>query len=250
MHDKAEAFRARVLAAELTRFRGSSPRPLGPPGVELDYGPREARFAAEVLGPGPARAQAALHALGDPDDPRGTGRRELALEVAYQEYAAHRLEGALALGEALSKDLGDVESALLWLRSASLAGRVEDARREVAAREQGAPVAAAIEFDLLDAQLALAREEPGAARRALGRALALGSSRALVEIAWLELEERRSAAAARWLAGELDASAAQGREPRRRAWIGFALAQLPPQSADSSPDAPPAVRPPGGETRP
>jgi hypothetical protein len=251
VHDQAEAFRARVLAAQIARCRGASPPPLAAPGSAPEYGPREARFAAEVLAPGPLRAKAALAALGDRADPRGRSVRELALAVAREEYEARRLDGASALAAALAGDPADVAAALLSIRCASLAGRTEDARRQAAERGAAALAASpAIEYALLEAELALAREEPGAARRALGRALALGSTRAVLELAWRDLEEGEAARAAGILPATLRGNPAPGSADRSRAWICFALAQLPSYKADSIPDTPRAAGRAGGETRP
>jgi hypothetical protein len=229
-HDQAEAFRARVLAAQLARYRGAAPRPIAAPAIALEYGPREARLAAEVLAPGPARARAALEALGDPADPRGTARAELALAVAREEYEARRLEGAGALAAALASES---EAFLLWMRCESLAGRSADARAKAAERESRAAPMEAAELALLQAELALAREEPGAARRALGRALALGSDRALLELAWRDLEEGPRARAGSLAARVLHGASAPAGE-RSRAWLCFALAQLPPGKAHSA----------------
>jgi hypothetical protein len=249
-HDAAETFRARVLAAQLARCRGSTPRPVAAPAGALEYGPREARLAAEVLAPGPARAQAALVALADPADPRGSARRELALAVAREEYEARRLEGARALAAALAADPSDLEATRLWSQSECLAGRGAEARAQAAGREAVSAPAQAIEFALLGADLALACEEPGAARRALGRALALGSRRALLELAWRDLEEGQPARAAGLLASDLRRGAPAAAEERGRAWLCFALAQLPPYKADSPPDAPRRAGLQGGETPP
>jgi hypothetical protein len=250
VHDPAEAFRARVLAAQLARCRGVVPRPISAPAAALEYGPREARFAAEVLAPGAARAQAALAALQDPADPRGGSRRELALSSAREEYEARRLPGARALAEALAAERSDLEATLLWIRCESLAGRVGEARRIAAERGAGAAPAAAIELDLVESELALAREEPGAARRALGRALALGSTRAVLELGWRDLEEGQSARGAELVAALLRPGSAAPAEERSRAWLCFALAHLPPQRSDSNPKTPRAAGPAAGETQP
>jgi len=249
-HDPAAAFRSRVLLAQLARYRGAAPGPLGPPGVELEYEPREARLAAEVLAPGPARARAALYALRDPADPRGTARRELALAVAREEFQARRLEGANALAFAMAGDPADVEAALLWLRCESLAGRAGEAERQASERGSRAAPGAAIEFALLECELALAREAPGAARRALGRALALGSNRAMLALAWREYEEAQRARAAVLLAQCLQGSPALAPGERARAWTCFALAQLPSYKADSLHDSPRPIGPAGSETHP
>ena len=227
VHDAAEGFRARVLAAQLARFRGAAPRPLAAPPVALDFGPREARFAAEVLVPGTWRAQAALAALADPADPRGSSRRALAHAVAREEFAARRLEGATALAARLAQEPDDTAAVVLWLSCQSLSGRTEEARRAIA------ELPASIELALLESELALARQEPGAARRALGRALALGSSRAALELAWRDLEEGQAPRAAELAAGCLRGSAPAAGVDRSRAWRCFALAHLPPHKADS-----------------
>ncbi len=250
VHDAAEGFRARVLAAQIARCRGATPRALAAPPVALDFGPREARFAAEVLVPGSWRAQAALAALQDPADPRGSSRRTLAFAVAREEYEARRLEGASALAGALAVESADTESALLWLRCESLAGHQEQARLAAAEREARSEPAAAIELALLESELALAREEPGAARRALGRALALGSPRAVLELAWRDLEEGQPARAAGLVSGSLHGPLPASGEDRSRAWLCFALAHLPPHKADSEPDTSRVPGRAGGETQP
>jgi hypothetical protein len=241
VHDAAEGFRARVLAAQLARFRGAAPRPLAAPPVALDFGPREARLAAEVLVPGTWRAQAALAALADPADPRGSSRRALGFAVAREEFEARRLEGATALAARLAEDPADLAATRLWLSCQSLGGRTEEARHAIAEREARAEAAAAIELALLESELALARQEPGAARRALGRALALGSSRAALELAWRDLEEGQLPRAASLASGCLRGGAQAADPDRSRAWLCFALAHLPPHKADSNR---------GGETHP
>jgi len=249
-HDAAAAFRARVLLAQLARFRGAASGPLAAPAVELEYEPREARLAAEVLAPGPSRARAALRALQDPADPRGTARRELALAVAREEFQARHLEGADALAFALAGDPADLEAGLLWLRCESLAGRAGEAARQAFERGSRAAPEAAIEFALLEGELSLAQEAPGAARRALGRALALGSNRAMVALAWREFEEGQGARAAGLSSRCLQGSPALPPGERARAWTCFALAQLPSYKADSLHGSPRTLGRAGSETQP
>lgn len=237
VHDQSEVFRARVLAAQLARLRGASPHALAPPAIAMDYGPREARFAAEVLASGPARELAALAALRDPADPRGTQRRALALAVAHEELDARRIEGASQLASALAEDPADLSAALLAIRCASLAGHASAAQELLDRRARSAAPEAAVELALLESELALAREEPGAARRALGRALALGSARAQLALAWRDLEEGSALRGATLASSWLRETPAGGAEARSRGWICFALALLPPGKAHSVPES-------------
>ncbi len=238
VHDRAEAFRARVLMAQLERWRGNQPRALAAPGTQIDYAPREARLAAEVLAPCEDRAAAALAALKDAADERGVDRRALALRVAQEELRACRLQGAQALGEALAETRNDLPAVLLVVRCESLSGHAARAEQRLTAQRQSAAGAEAIALDLLEAELALAREEPGAARRALGRAWAAGSPAAALGLAARDLEEGQCARAARLPAGLLTDGSGLERGSARRAWIAFGLALVPPSKANSASGGP------------
>ena len=231
-----------MLKLGQTSFLG----PLRSRADQLDY----VRFYAHLHALVDAKVGRLLAALGDPADPRATARRELALAVAREEFEARRLEGASALAAALAADPADLDAALLWMRCESLAGRRENASARAAEREAGAAPAAAAEFALIGAELALAREEPGAARRALGRALALGSARALLGLAWRDLEEGQVGRAASLCAASLTGVPALAAAERSRAWLCFGLAHLPPHKADSIPTSPRPARPASGETPP
>lgn len=237
VHDRAEAFRSRVLLAEIERWRGAQPRGLGAPGVEMDYQPREARFAAEVLAPGSARADAALRALRDANDPRATQRDDLALAVAREEYGALRLEGALALAAEIEERTHAGAATQLALRCESLLGRGPQAEERLAraARRASGP---APELDVLAAELALAAGEPGRARRCLGRGLAAGTPEARLALARRDLEEGQRARAARLAADLLGEREERAPQLARQGWSAFALALLPPGKANSASGVP------------
>jgi len=205
--NRAEEFRARLLRARVLLVRGERPAPLAAPRTRIEYVPGEALLAAELLADGPERARAARLAL---DEPRLAA---LLPGIARAERLALRLDSALALSPPESSGERRHER----LRALSQAGRVAEALEELRLR----PLP--LEDYALQVDLELAADQPAAARRVLGAALAAGVAGVELALARRELAQGRPQVA-RELAQSVLAKSPQDRD----AWECFSFALLPP----------------------
>jgi hypothetical protein len=189
-HDRAEAFRSRVLAGHLARTAGAPFRPVADPGVPIAWLPGEAWLAAQVAAPGPTRADALEAAIADAAPAELAARLRLGCSFVADDARELHLDWAEAMARAVhagarSPAAGALPAeARFGPRTAGLVALV--------ARLRGDPGAA---ISVLEAELSGSREArdrrtllvelararlgagtDAAARRDLGEALTLGSS--------------------------------------------------------------------------
>ncbi|MBK7877546.1 MAG: hypothetical protein IPJ77_17755 [Planctomycetes bacterium] len=223
--DRALAFRARVLAAQLARQDGLDARRVRDPGIVLDFLPGEARLAAEVTLPGPLRTEAVVHTLDEAASSELPERFELAREVLQDDLAGLRLEPAEAIARAWLRRDETVESGVLCARVLRANGRLAEAADLLARLERDERTAeerAALALER--ARDARARGDQETALDALGTALASGSSEAGLLLARERLERGETAEALALARPFLDD--ARANVGARRVW---ALALLAPE---------------------
>ena len=234
--DRAMAFRARVLAAELARLDGLEGRRVRDPGIVLDFLPGEAVLAAEVTLPDPMRTAAAVAALEEAAPSELPERADLAREIVEDDLAGVRFGLAESLARALSRRVETVESAVLCARVLRVNGRLAEASalldglgHDGTAPSERAAVA------LERARLARARGDGEAALDALGGALTEGSTAGALRLARDRAEHGEIRPALSLARAFLDD--AEAREEARRVW---ALALLTPdrEAARLAPDEP------------
>ena len=225
--DRVEAFRARVLHAQLARIANVAFQPLRDPNVAMPWLPGEARRSFEVLGPCPTRPQAWLAALTEISGVERAAWLKLGVGVAHEELAALRLDSALAVAKALVASADDASHAVLL---AHVCVQGEHWSEALSSLEHGSLVANsdAEREDLAwsRALLEQARGDRLEAQRWLGAGLALGSPRSALALANQALFEGDNARSRVLLRPWLDQP-----ELERGAWRSYALALLPTLAA-------------------
>jgi tetratricopeptide (TPR) repeat protein len=207
--DRPEAFRARVLAAQLARVKGTPFQPVPEPGVSIAWLPGEGWIAAQVTAPGATRLAAIGIALSEAKPSELGERLNLAFEWAEADARELQWDDSYAVAILVHETIRSTPAANLppeyqsGAKAVGLLARVLRMRGEYAeARkilEQG--LESTLEPGERMALLAesgrdhLAAGEESLAARDLGEALALGSPDASGLLARSALSEHASARA-------------------------------------------------------
>lgn len=189
-HDRVEAFRSRVLEAQLARLAQRPFRPVSDPRVPIVWLPGEAWIAAQVAGPGPTRVAAIETALGETLPGDLAERIRFAFRTAAEDARALRLAESQQIARALhdrvqaamASELPDehrsvTQSAVLLALVSRLKGEHADALAVLEPRlasTQGPADRRELLVEIGRTQWAAGQD--ASATRALGEAIALGSS--------------------------------------------------------------------------
>lgn len=188
-HDRVEAFRSRVLEAQLARLAQTPFRPVSDPRVPIAWLPGEAWIAAQVAGPGPTRVAAIETALAESHPQHLAERVRFAFATAADDARAlrlaesqqvarvllERIQSATA-GELPAEHRSGVHAALLLALVSRLMGEHEEALVLLERRLESTPNPVDRRELLVEiARNRLAVGQDASASRALGEALALGS---------------------------------------------------------------------------
>lgn len=188
-HDRVEAFRSRVLEAQLSRLARTPFRPVADPRVPIAWLPGEAWIAAEVAAPGPTRVAAIEAALAEALPEDLADRVRFAFATAAEDVRALRLAESRQVAWALYERMRIAEASDLPAEHAggtrvalllALVSRRMDEHAEALAileRSLGSAPEVGDRRDLLVelGRNRIAAGEDAAAKRALGEALALGA---------------------------------------------------------------------------
>ncbi|MBI5365192.1 MAG: hypothetical protein HZA53_18585 [Planctomycetes bacterium] len=215
--DRALAFRARVLAAELARLDGIDSRRVRDPGLRIDFLTGEAARAARVVLPGPMRTAALMRTLDEAGADELGPLGDLSRAAIEEDLAALRIDLAEALARAWIARCETHESALCCARVWRAAGRYAEAGELLARLDRPglAPAERAL-LALERTRLAAARRDPETGLDALGAALTAGSRAAALELARQHLDRGESASALALARGLLEDQTQ--RRTARRVW--------------------------------
>ena len=236
-HDRASAFRARVLRTYLERMRNLPPRAVAEPGIELEFLPGEAWRAAQVLVPGRLRLRAMVEALAEVDAPDADLRRTWVRTTLREDLNAVRIDGLAPVARVLHERAPSLENTELLCDVLVFTGDEREAA-ELLEREIGRPAA---ERDarvraFLCGRTHLALNERHAAERWLGAALTAGSDRAAILLGRIALSDDARERALRIFGSVLGNTADPALDAwARRGW-GFALLSRS-EPADDARDA-------------
>lgn len=189
-HDRPEAFRSRVLGAQLARLADAPFRPVSDPGVPIAWLPGEGWIAAQVAGPGPTRVAAIEAALADAL-PRELGERvqfafalatadarDLRLAESHQvARALHARVQAASKGDLPAEHRSGAKATGLLAFVSRMRGEHAEAMTILEHQLESTPDPIDRRHLLVEVgRTRLAAGQDASARRDLGEALALGSS--------------------------------------------------------------------------
>lgn len=188
-HDRAEAFRSRVLGAQLALLAESPFRPVSDPRVPIAWLPGEAWIAAQVAGPGPTRVAAIQTALAETRTAELTECIRLAFTTATDDARALHLDESeqvaralhervetVAAGELPAEHRSGTKAAVLLALVSRLKGEHSEALAVLEPRLRSTSDPADRQELLVEiGRASTAAGQNASAGRALGEALAIGS---------------------------------------------------------------------------